>query len=304
MRRSHQSAFTLAEVLVSIAILSMLIVLFSQIFSAATASTSRCTKHLDADSQARLVFDRMADDFSNMLMRKDVDYYFSKQTPGNDTMFFFSQAPGCSGTSTTPKSVTSLVGYRINPTTLQLERLSKQLDWDGSTGTDSMVFLTYTSGTNLDLASTIATKWATTIPPTSTDDNYRVMGDGIFRLEFCFLETPTPAGTASPYVDPPSPTPGNYPFQFTTSGTTTTVTGIVVTIAILDTTSRIIAPNMSGLVSTLTDQTNTPPLMAWNSTIQALDFAAKAGIPATAASQVRVYQRTFYFNTLPNVTIP
>ena len=334
MRTSKTSAFTLVEVMVAIAILAILVALIGEIFSAATTSTNLGTKHLSADSQARLVFDRMGDDFANMVKRKDVDSYFLKQ-PGNDTMFFFSQAPGYSDSGAVNPSTTSLVGYRISPITAtnptpQLQRLGKQLDCDGiASGTvpGSMVFLNPAAAATFlnTLYSTIVINWPTTVSATSTDADYHVLGDGVFRLEFSFLENteivaPTTGAitVTSPYVDPPNPTAGStpalgtYPLQFTpVGGGITTVTGIVVTIAILDTASRKIAPDptLANLITALADTPNTPPLLAttpsnWNTTIEAPGFAQLASLPVTTAGQVRTYQRTFYFNIPPNTTLP
>src|SRR5436190_11660926 len=148
MKRWPQlSAFTLLELLFSIAFLRLLIVLVARIMSSATLATSQSTKQMDSNSQVRLIFERMANDFAGIIKRQDIDYIFAKQN-GNDTMYFFSEAAKYFDTSVadSAKSSVSLVGYRIN-SSFQLERLSRGLTWDGQvapapSSPGSIVFLT------------------------------------------------------------------------------------------------------------------------------------------------------------------
>src|SRR4051794_37602138 len=88
----RRAAFTLTEMIIAMAVLTLLVTFVAQLVNSATILTTNSRKHMDADSQARLVFDRMGGDFSRMLQRSDVDYVFSKQD-GNDKMFFYSEAP-------------------------------------------------------------------------------------------------------------------------------------------------------------------------------------------------------------------
>jgi prepilin-type N-terminal cleavage/methylation domain-containing protein len=73
--RSAAAGFTLAEVLVSMSVLVLLTLMFAQVMTTATAVSRTGNKHIDTDTQARVVFDRMALDFAQMLGRTDVDYY-------------------------------------------------------------------------------------------------------------------------------------------------------------------------------------------------------------------------------------
>jgi hypothetical protein len=147
----------MTELLVTIGVLSIVLASASQILTTAAALTTFNNKRMDANDQARMVFDRMANDFARMIRRSDVDYIFWKPanatptTTGiNDTMFFFTEGasyfdsttfgapkgipPG--STSSSEKNSFSLVGYRVNNTTAsatynQLERLGKAFSWDG-----------------------------------------------------------------------------------------------------------------------------------------------------------------------------
>src|SRR6266853_2804614 len=150
-------AFTLAELLVSVFVLGVLVFLLTQLVNSAATVTILGHKRMDADSQARMVFDRMAVDFSHMVKRSDVDYYLKNpaanppapQTNQNDQIAFYSNGPGYYP-ATGAQSPLSLVGYRVNsdPTNRaynKLERLGKGLVWNGVSTTDTpAVFLPLT----------------------------------------------------------------------------------------------------------------------------------------------------------------
>jgi len=206
-------------------VLSLLVLLIAQLFASATSVTKLSTVRLDADTQARLVFDRMATDFTWMLRRPDVDFHFVKQADNNsagaaqnnysDTFFFFSEVPGYfnSAESTANESNTSLIGYRINPNpntkSLQLERMAWGLTWDpDATPGYPLVYLTFSNFSNglgsvlTDYTPTPAStivgqqQWAgidnaqsynTADNQPNPGSNFHVLGDSVFRLEFCFL---------------------------------------------------------------------------------------------------------------------
>lgn len=160
---SVRAGFTLVELLVAIAVLSIIVVAIGQILGTATSITTNNNKHTDANAQARMVFDRMANDFARMLKRTDVDMIFFKNnasaTAGtNDTMYFFSEGASYYNNnvfSVQYKNAVSLVGYRIANGTDgitavgsspygQLERLGKALAWDtGQSASSAVTFLTY-----------------------------------------------------------------------------------------------------------------------------------------------------------------
>ena len=89
LHASH-SGFTLLELMVSIAVLAIIVVVVAQMLGMAGFLTTNNDKHMDANDQSRMVFDRMANDFARMVRRKDVDYIFWKNT-GNDAMYFYTE---------------------------------------------------------------------------------------------------------------------------------------------------------------------------------------------------------------------
>ena len=95
----REGGFTLAELLVSIGVLVLLVVLFTQLLNSAATIVTLGNKGMDTDSQARQLLDRMAIDFDQMLKRTDVSYYvktLGNTETGNDQIAFFSAVPGYS----------------------------------------------------------------------------------------------------------------------------------------------------------------------------------------------------------------
>src|SRR4029077_16253244 len=130
--RKLSHGFTLVELLVTVVVLALLAFFVTSLVNSAATITTLGNKRMDADSQARQIFDRMAVDFAQLVKRSDVDYYLKSSAntqPGNDQIAFYS---GVSGyyPSTGSQSPVSLVAYRIG-TQNKLERLGKGLVWNG-----------------------------------------------------------------------------------------------------------------------------------------------------------------------------
>src|SRR5256885_4294333 len=127
-KTSVSSGFTLVEIMLSIVVLVLLVVMLFGLINSTASVVTNSRKRIDPDAHARMIFDRIATDFDEMVKRKDVDYIFYKNlAPGppaiNDAMFFYSKAPAYYNTSPIPsdaaKGAVRLIGYRIN-SSLQL----------------------------------------------------------------------------------------------------------------------------------------------------------------------------------------
>jgi hypothetical protein len=200
-------------------VVTIIILMVAQLMTSATAITRTGNKHIDTDTQARVVLDRMALDFAQMLKRTDIDYYV-KQPPanysghgnghgwgqghngdqGSDQIAFFSQIPGYypAGYVSGQQSPISLVAYRVNqssstnPAYGKLERMAKGLVWNAvdtntnqNTAKYPIVFLPQT-------IALIGRPWAPAInndnnANNSIDQDYEVIGPGVFRLEYYYL---------------------------------------------------------------------------------------------------------------------
>jgi len=275
--RRARDGFTLAEMLISIVVITLIVLMLGQLMSSATAVARTGNKHIDTDTQARVVLDRMAIDFAKMLKRTDVDYYLKglvsykahgnghgwgagkvgKDQLGSDQIAFFSQVPGYYP-ATASQSPLSLVAYRVNNDStsasyLKLERMGKGLLWNGVSSSNIPI---------LFLPLTIAATWPAATndfaqgqgpPSASQDPNYETIGPQVFRFEYFYL-IKNGRLSASPW---------NTDAGHTTINGLTDVQAIGVTIAVIDPAGRAIinAANPSSLfdlASDMTDFTTTP----------------------------------------------
>ena len=211
--RRARDGFTLIELLISLAVTAMIILMVAQLMNSATAVTRTGNKHIDTDTQARAILDRIALDFGRMLKRTDIDYYikepsgkykghgnghgFGKKLQSgqqlNDQIAFYAQVPGYYPAGA--QSPVSLVAYRVNngnsssASYLRLERMGKGLLWNGvSNATNAsavypIVFLPQTIDT--------IGSWSAAVKndnsASSSDSNYETAGPGIFRFEYYYL---------------------------------------------------------------------------------------------------------------------
>src|SRR6266480_2503613 len=215
--RRSRGGFTIAELLVSVFVVTIIILMVAQLMTSATAITRTGSKHIDTDTQARVVLDRMAVDFAQMLKRTDVDYYVKGPTnysghgnghgwgrglgngqQGSDQIAFFSQVPGYYPQAVF-QSPLSLVAYRVNqntntgnPAYLRLERMGKGLLWNGVDTSTNQNSATYPIVFLPQTIAGIGRPWAPAInndnnANNSNDADYEAIGPGVFRFEYYYL---------------------------------------------------------------------------------------------------------------------
>jgi len=210
------AGFTLIEIMVAVAVLVILILFVAQLTNSVTAITRVGTKHMDADTQARTVLDRLGFDIGRMIRRNDLDYYIKgpagytghgnghgwgkKLTggqQGSDQCAFFASVPGYYPQSS-GQGPTSLVAYRVNQNSasatapyLQLERLAKGLLWNGVSNLTNpnavypVVFLPNTiSGVSDWSAAVNNDNSGQSVDP---ENGYETVGSQVFRFEYWYL---------------------------------------------------------------------------------------------------------------------
>jgi len=296
--QSQMNGFTLAELLVSMSVLVLLVFLAVQLVNSAATVVILDHKRMDADSEARQVFDRLAVDFTHMLRRTDVDYYLKysgQMINRNDQMAFYSAVPGYypSGSTRTQQSPLSLVAYRVNnnpssPSYNRLERLGKGLVWNGASTTNTpVVFLPFT----------IPNIWpyATDQSSPDPDGQYEVIGPDVFRFEYYYQLAPP---IQALWDSPCRPTPCNV-------NAWRQVTAIVVDIAVIDPRSRLLLTEAQ--IATFNGNSGTSPLLVdfrtdrvptgiligrfWQPKLDGI-----LTMPRQAVAGIRLYERYFYLN--------
>jgi hypothetical protein len=275
--------------LVAISILALLVLLTTQLLNNAAVLTTAGNKRMDADSQARPLFERMALDFAQLIKRSDVSYYVkTAATPmtGNDLVGFYSAVQGYYPTTPSPISV---VAYRVNSDPSNsaayhcLERMGKGLDWNGASATNiPVVFHPLTlHGTWPSLASSSA--YDDTDPSKRT---YEIIGPQVFRFEYYYVEKATGNLVANPAA-----------WTSLSDVAIQDVAAIVVAIAVIDPKSRILLSNaqVATLVESLPDYASGlrpgELLAQWQSVLDNL-----TNMPRPAISSIRLYERYFYIS--------
>jgi hypothetical protein len=307
-RSCGAGGFTLAELLVTVGILVMLVLLFTQLLNSAATITTLGHKQMDADSRGRQLLDQMAIDLAQTIKRSDVDYYLKSpanpQTGGNDQMAFYTAVPGYYSTSPSPapiyttKSPISLVSYRVNsdtasPSYNRTERLGKGLAWNGfSSLWKPVVFL----------PQTISGNWAAAVSTSAADSDYEVVGSEVFRLEYYYL-LKGQIVNAITYDSILSTTPWDtrIPGHTSISGMQD-IAAIIADFAVIDPKSKVLLTNLqlatlntSGAANFLSNYASgmAPGQLRaqWQNTLDGITT-----LPRPAISGIRLYERYFYLS--------
>lgn len=296
LKRS-QSAFTLAEMLVSISVLAVLLLLTAQLTVRATGIITTTLKRTDADSAARIALDRISLDVGRMIKRSDIDYSFNKTT-GNDSLAFFAEATGYYERAASAPSysrrrpLSALIAYQASPTTssptnVDLRRLSQGIVWaDDNSDTAAYFTLPFLP---LKIVGSPGIYANASALYNSNSADYKVISDQVFRFEFCFLMKD---GTLSN-----QPWLANSPYSHTEL-TLSDISAVVVAIAVIDRTSRNLVGDLTKLRDALPDVDAGSDIAAkWIDVVNNRDAAnpfPPASIPQVAGGAVRIYQRYCY----------
>ena len=273
--QQRSGGFTLAELVVTVGVLVLLVLLFTQLLNTAANVTTLGHKQMGADSEARQLLDRMAIDFAQMVKRSDVDFFGKTTTlpmTGNDQIAFYSAVPGYYP-PTGSQSPVSLVAYRINSAAgtaafNKLQRFGKGLVWNGVSSTDTPVVF---------MPLTISATWPAATSNSTSDTAYELIGPQVFRFEYCYLRTD---GTLS--ITPPS---------------ISSMAAIIADIAVIDPKSKVLLTDTqtTSLAGQLVDySSNMVPgqlRTTWQNTLN-----ANTTFPRPALSSIRVYERYFYLS--------
>jgi len=290
-------------------VLALLIALIAQLFSSAQAVTGMGNMHMDADAQARALFDRMAIDFAQMVKRADVDYFFKDSTnpqPGNDQLAFFSQVLGYYP-DTGAQSPISLVAYRVNTESTssyfnKLQRLGYGLLWSGVAADDSN-----TPGNTpvVFLPLKIAAKWKRATDM-EADDNYELAGPQVFRMEYYYILKGQTLSNGTTFASQLSGTPWDKRIQgipgipdHTSANGLQDVAAIGVVIAVTDAKSRLLISDsqLTALRDAMNDFSETATKAPGDLETQWQRAIDDSGLPRIAASGIRIYRRWFYLSS-------
>jgi hypothetical protein len=302
-QRSRNRSFTLAELLITVGVSTLLVLLFTQLLNSAATITTLGHKQMDADSQARQLLDRMAIDFAQMVKRSDVDYYVKSSAAAplrsvlqtvNDQIAFYSTVPGYYPASGSQSPV-SLVSYRVSSQN-KLERMGKGLVWNAVSTTDTpVVFIPIPVASPLpvgDLPSPTPTPplpipaWPEARDPAINWSDSEVIGPQVFRFEYYYLLT------NGSFSDIPWVTTAHDAVDGMQD-----VSAIVVEIAVIDPKSKVLLTDaqITSVAGQLVDYASgmAPGQLRaqWQNTLN-----ANTTLPRPALSGIRLYERYFYLS--------
>lgn len=277
--------------LVAMSVMTLLVLLLTQLINHTALVTTLSNKRMEADSQARPFFERMALDFAQIVKRSDISYYLKTAgTPmtGNDLVGFYSTVPGFYPTTPSPISV---VAYRVNSDSSNslayncLERMGKGLDWNGASPVSTPVVF---------LPLTLHDTWPSVASSSSYDDTdpskrtYEIIGPQVFRFEYYYVEKTTGSLVAHPAA-----------WTSLSAVAIKDAAAIVVGIAVIDSKSKALLSNsqIATLVESLPDYASGwgpgELLAQWQSALDGI-----ANMPRPAISGIRLYERCFCISDL------
>jgi hypothetical protein len=304
--RSTSRAFTLAEILISIAVLGLIVVLLARSVASVNLIATAATRRIETEDQVRPIFDRMAIDYAQMIKRPDVDF-FGKGTvsggtmAGNDRIAFFSMVPGDYPATGSPSPL-SLISYKINSSVAgantavftRLQRMARGLLMNGDANANNGSSPSVADGPIIFSPLSIQAVWNTTvISNATTDSKHELIGPNIIRLEYCYLLT---NGALSVVPWDSNITGHNAPAGLRD------VAAIVVAVAAIDPKTRALFSNstVATIAGTLIDYStgHGPGWLAkqWRSALDNPTNPAVKNLPATAVGAIRVSERYFYLS--------
>lgn len=126
LRPSDNRAFTLLELLVAMAVMTMALTLLLSVSSGTLTTTRLCNQTMDATAQARAVLDALESDFSNLVAGRGLTLYGSQiaGSNANAELAFLTQGRGPSTSSRLMG-----VGYQLSADGA-MNRFSNAAAWD------------------------------------------------------------------------------------------------------------------------------------------------------------------------------
>lgn len=257
--QGQRKGFTLIEMLVAIAVLTLLMVAMSQISTAITRMVGDGKRRTDNFTKARSTMEVFMRDVKAGIFRGDIAAF--KDAAGQNAICFYTGRPGIGSGM---RNV-SLVLYSLDPTTGVLQRGALPIAWSGQQGTPEMISFGYL---------TQLPKFSEIVP----ED----MAEGVLRMEINFLDEV--GGLSKSYK--------------ATSPNRTRAVGITLAVIDQDTMklltnaqiARLTDPGTAGSLPDDSAQSPGQPLKKyWEGLIGSADFFD--GYPAQLRSSLRIYER-------------
>ncbi|MCE0497797.1 MAG: prepilin-type N-terminal cleavage/methylation domain-containing protein [Methylacidiphilales bacterium] len=195
--RPGRSSFTLVELISAVAILSILLLGFSQILSLSLVTWQQGLIRANCYTKARVVLDAATADIQRGVFRSDLNNFPSNtvgNSPAMPTFTFYTRAAGMNTGAGTLRPV-SLVTYQLSTNTSlpgYLLRSENTINWTNSTSS---------AVTNVDFEQTLSPVSAATTTSNSVPPN-DLLSTGIVDFEMIFLLSDGTTVLAKDYQSP------------------------------------------------------------------------------------------------------
>ncbi|MBN8711999.1 MAG: hypothetical protein BGO12_06255 [Verrucomicrobia bacterium 61-8] len=256
MKSRVQSAFTLIELLLAFAVLSLLLILLAQAVGAVQQTWLSGVARIDNFSKARVILGMIDRDLQSAVLRPDLAAFLDEN--GNPACAFYTQISGVNGNRRL-----SLVRY--SQTNFATNAVFRRADYGLDFSTNSMTLAT----TNKlpDLAKAVEQEVA----------------EGVLRFEWQFVAAD---GTFQP----------GYRFDYTNPEASSNTRSVIISLLALDDRAIKIGSETGKLDALLQKFSGTPATgqtyaSLWNAVIQNPSFSA--GLPAPLTGGVRVFERHY-----------
>jgi prepilin-type N-terminal cleavage/methylation domain-containing protein len=260
---TRRAGFTLIELVVSMAVLTIMLTMVLQITNSARNAVKLTESKSNNDAIARRAFDRISRDLAQIVIRDDARFEF-KSNPGNDQISFLTHTKGFTASGSAGDRDVSLVSYSILYDPTLGEKLLR-----GSSG--NLFADTPAAALKLDAS----------LPfPAVSPDNLQLLSNNVIRFE---VEYVIQGGSGITQ-------------EITAPATSQNLRGLVITLVTLDDWGRrAIKPDrLESLAANFTDAaTAKQTLKTWSLKRDELAKSGIAGLPKDALQSIRCYQRTF-----------
>ena len=291
-RSPSRGGFTLVELLVAIAVLTIILFFLGSAIGFVSQTWSAGVGTTDNYQKARTILSTLDRDIQLMVFRPDVAAF---QDANNNPVFaFYTNAEGAPGGD---NRTASLVQYGLDTGgTPALLRYSNGLNF--TTGTIAL------PPPPVPPATTSVVPGLPTITLTPTANQTDTVSSGVIAFQWQFVDG---AGYVlnPPYIPQPPPTPPAVPtatpfyYDFNSPGTVSNPRAVIVTMVVLSNSATKMAQTMN-LITTLQGYFNTTPLantelhetygVYWNG-ILTNKMAAHPGVPQPVMLGLRVFER-------------
>lgn len=183
LHKAHRqpSGFSIIELLVAMAVFLLIAVVVANIVGSTAQITGLAKRLMGAEAAANQTFDRMTSDFQRAILRPDLPDRIEKRGV-NDLLVFYAQGDAYEG----DRGISS-IAYDVaygNGTQAGLMRGVGGYFWQSGNGTQ----LPFAGVTPARPSEPEATEFAEDAnPERPSDDDFEVLGPGVFRFEVVFL---------------------------------------------------------------------------------------------------------------------